>query len=90
MLRRMEHFKTEHYILVREAMTILNLAVWKAMIDMNQDEDDSSQRAERAKKVKMDMKAMRRERTCHIWCRYCGEECPPLPPVGVIFGPMII
>ncbi len=30
--------------------------------DMNQDEDDSSQRAEKAKKVKMDMKAMRRER----------------------------
>ena len=64
-LRRMEHFKAEHNSLMREAMTILELAVWKAMIDMNEDEDDSSQRAEKAKKAKkakMDMKAMRRER----------------------------
>ena len=58
-LRRMEHFKAEHYTLVREARTILELAVWKAMIDdKNEDEDDS----QRTKKVKMDMKAMRRER----------------------------
>ena len=49
-------------------MTILDLAVWKAMIDMNEDDDDSqrvkaknSQRV-KAKKVKMDTKAVRRER----------------------------
>ena len=35
-LRRMEHFKPEHYTLVREAMTLLDLAVWKAMIDENE------------------------------------------------------
>ena len=57
-LRRLEHFKAEHCILLREAMTILELAVWKAMIDNNEDKDDS----QRAKKVKMDMKAVRRER----------------------------
>ena len=59
-LRRMEHFKAEHYTCVREAMTLLELAVWKAVIDENEGEDDS-QRA-KAKKVKMDMKAVRRER----------------------------
>mmetsp|Transcript_22113 Transcript_22113/g.36142 ORF Transcript_22113/g.36142 Transcript_22113/m.36142 type:complete len:112 (+) Transcript_22113:678-1013(+) len=59
-LSRMEHFKAEHYTLVREAMTLLELAMWKAIIDENGGEN-YSQRA-KAKKVKMDMKAARRER----------------------------
>ena len=58
-LRRLEHFKAEHYTLIREAMAILDLAVWKTMIDDENEYEDDSQRA---KKVKMDMKAMRRER----------------------------
>eukprot|EP00985_Skeletonema_marinoi_P018165 scaffold10072_cov112-Skeletonema_marinoi.AAC.6 len=56
--RRIEHYKAEHYMLVREAMTLLELALWKAELEANEGED--SQRG-KAKKVKMDMEAVRRE-----------------------------
>jgi hypothetical protein len=34
-LRRMEHFKSEHQILLKEAMTLLELALWKANLREN-------------------------------------------------------
>ncbi len=59
-IRQMEHFKAEHCTLVREAMTLLELALWKAMLDENEGEIDS--REGKAKKAKIDMEAARRER----------------------------
>ena len=32
---KMEHYKTEHQLLVKEAMTLLELALWKAKLDEN-------------------------------------------------------
>ncbi len=34
-IRRMEHYKTEHRLLVKEATTLLELALWKANLDEN-------------------------------------------------------
>jgi hypothetical protein len=33
---RMEHYKTEHQIVLKEAMTLLELALWKANLDENE------------------------------------------------------
>ena len=33
---RMDHYKTEHKVLVKEAMTLLELALWKANLDDNE------------------------------------------------------
>ena len=62
-LRKMEHFRAEHSTLVREAMTVLELALWKAVLndDKNEGEIDSSQEG-KAKRSKIDTEAVRRER----------------------------
>ena len=36
LLYKLEHYKTEHRILVKEAMTLLELALWKANLDKNE------------------------------------------------------
>ena len=33
---KMEHYKTEHQIILKEAMTLLELALWKANLDDNE------------------------------------------------------
>ena len=35
--RRFNHYKTEHALLLKEAATLLELAVWKAKIDQNEE-----------------------------------------------------
>ena len=45
-LRRMEHYKAEHRVLLKEAMVLLELALWKAKLDEQElllvvDDDDS-------------------------------------------------
>lgn len=63
--RHMERFKAEHSTLVREAMTLLELALWKAVLDNdgNEREIDSHQEGIAKKaKTKIDMEAVRRER----------------------------
>ncbi len=42
-LGRIEHYKTEHKMLVKEAMTLLELALWKANLRENEDDDPSAQ-----------------------------------------------
>jgi hypothetical protein len=34
-INRMEHYKAEHQVLLKEAMTLLELALWKANLDEN-------------------------------------------------------
>ena len=58
--RRIEHFKSEHSVLLKEFTTLLELALWKAKLDESQDER-SLGNDQPAKKAKIDMKAARQE-----------------------------
>ncbi|KAK1737879.1 leucine-rich repeat domain-containing protein [Skeletonema marinoi] len=57
-LRRMKHYRNEHHALLKEATTLLELAVWKAKLD--EKEDGSIE--ERAEKAKIDTAGARKER----------------------------
>eukprot|EP00984_Skeletonema_dohrnii_P009381 scaffold3598_cov148-Skeletonema_dohrnii-CCMP3373.AAC.5 len=57
---RMEHYKAEHYRLLKEDMTQLELAVWKAKLD-EKDDDNSNQKVQ-AKRAKIDVESARKER----------------------------
>jgi hypothetical protein len=57
---RMEHYKAEHNALLKEDMTLLELAVWKAKL--YEEEDGGSLEAQPAKKAKIDMVSIRKER----------------------------
>jgi len=59
-IRRMEHYKAEHNTLLKEAMTLLELAVWKAKLE--EDEEDDSNLKGKEKKAMIDMKNARKER----------------------------
>jgi hypothetical protein len=56
---RMEHYKSEHQTLVKEAMTLLELALWKARILKETDEKRCNV-DEVAKKAKIDVEAARK------------------------------
>ena len=57
-LRRMAHFRNEHRVLLKEATTLLELALWKAKLD---EKEDCSIEG-RAKKAKFDTAGTRNER----------------------------
>jgi hypothetical protein len=61
-LDKMDHYKAEHLRYVKEATTLLELALWKAKLD--EKEDNSEER--RAKKAKVDVEGARKARriTC--------------------------
>ena len=61
-LEKMDHFKAEHYRYVKEAITLLELALWKTRLG---EKEDSSKEG-RTKKAKVDAVSARRERrvTC--------------------------
>ncbi len=62
-INRFDHYKMEHYILLKHSMTLIELALWKAKLDeefgesLNKEDNESN----KAKKVKIDMKAARQE-----------------------------
>ena len=60
---KIDHYKSEHCRYVKEGITLLELALWKAKLGEN-DEDSSVER--RTKKVKVDSVDARKERriTC--------------------------
>ena len=58
-INRMEHYKAEHNRLLREHMTQLELAVWKAKIDER--DDDSTQKVQ-AKRARIDEDSIRKEK----------------------------
>ena len=60
-LDRIEHYKNEHFILLKEFTTLLELALWKAKLDESQ-EERSHGSDQPAKKAKIDMKAARQEK----------------------------
>ena len=61
----MEHYKAEHNALVKEAMTLLELALWKAKLDEEFGFEEALSKevseSNTAKKAKIDMKAARQE-----------------------------
>ena len=60
-INRMEHYKAEnHSLLKAEDMTQLELAIWKAKLD--EIEEDNSNLKAQAKKAKIDVDGMRKER----------------------------
>ena len=59
-LRRIEHYKTEHKVLVKEAMTLLELALWKAKI-LNETDEKKCNVDVVPKKAKIDDEAARKE-----------------------------
>ena len=61
-LDKMDHYKVEHYRYVKEGMTLLELALWKAKLD--EKEDSCAERRE--KKAKLDVDSARKEKriTC--------------------------
>ena len=60
-INRMEHYKAEHNRLLKEDMTLLELAVWKAKLD-EKEEESGSLNGTAAKKAKIDMESVRKER----------------------------
>ena len=60
-IRRIEHYKSEHRELLKEFTTLLELALWKAKLDESQDERALG-RDQQAKKAKFDMKTVRQEK----------------------------
>ena len=59
-LGRMEHYRSEHKMLVKEAMTLLELALWKATLLNEVDEKNCSVDVV-SKKAKIDAEAARKE-----------------------------
>ena len=57
---RMDHYKAEHNRLVKEHMTLLELAVWKAKLD--EKEDNSTQKVHTTKRAKIDEENAREEK----------------------------
>jgi hypothetical protein len=57
---RMEHYQTEHQILLKEAMTLLELALWKAKL-LNEAYERKCNVEEATKKAKIDTEAARKE-----------------------------
>ena len=63
-LRRISHFKTEHRNLLKEAMTLLELALWKAKLDVDGEEECSLE--SKTKRRKIDDEGIRKE--CRVTC----------------------
>lgn len=59
-LNRMEHYKSEHKVLVKEAMTLLELALWKANLDESESTGVPSQEGVRV--TRRQIKRARKER----------------------------
>jgi hypothetical protein len=58
-LRKINHYKAKHYALLKEATTLLELAVWKVRLD-DEKTEQSSRRS--AKKAKIDVESARKDR----------------------------
>ncbi len=59
-LSRMQYYKSEHKVLVKEAMTLLELALWKAKL-LNEADEKKCNVDEVTKKAKIDAEAARKE-----------------------------
>ena len=61
-LERLNHYKTEHYMVLKEAMTLLELALWKAkLLDEKEEEDHFLGGKQASKRAKIDDETARTE-----------------------------
>ena len=60
-LERLNHYKTEHKALLKEAMTLLELALWKAKLLDEKEEGHSFVEKQPTKRAKIDDEIARRE-----------------------------
>ena len=60
-LHRMEHYKTEHQLLVKEAMTLLELALWKAKLLNEEGMKCEDPEEKKSKKAKIDVNSARKQ-----------------------------
>jgi hypothetical protein len=60
-LRRMKHYKTEHRMELKEATTLLELALWKAKLLDEEEERSGDIQAKKSKKAKIDVASVRKE-----------------------------
>ena len=51
-IRKIEYYKTQHYVLLKNNMTLLELALWKA--NQHEGEDEKEQKEHPAKKAKLE------------------------------------
>ena len=51
-IRKLEQFKSEHYVLLKKNMTQLELALWKA--NLHEEEEEEEEREKPSKKAKLD------------------------------------
>eukprot|EP00984_Skeletonema_dohrnii_P027338 scaffold16860_cov72-Skeletonema_dohrnii-CCMP3373.AAC.3 len=56
-INKMDHYKAEHHRYVKEALILLELALWKATLDK---EENAASAAGRSKKVKLDAESARK------------------------------
>jgi hypothetical protein len=61
-LSRMEHYKSEHKMLVKEAMTLLELALWKA--NLRENENDGTAAAQEGVRVTRGQRKRKRNDSC--------------------------
>jgi len=61
-IRMIEDYKNEHYILLKECTTLLELALWRAKLDQEFGEAYHENESKTANKAKIDVKAARQER----------------------------
>jgi hypothetical protein len=59
-LQRIEHYKTEHYMLLKKSMTLLELAIWKAKLLDENEEGYSLGDNQPTKKAKIDSDSARK------------------------------
>ena len=60
-INRFDHYKAEHNRLLKEHMTLLELAVWKAKLDEDEKEDSFTQKVQ-VKRAKIDEESKREEK----------------------------
>jgi len=60
-LRRTEHYKEKHHVLVKEAMALLELALWKAKILDKEGRKCKDAEETKSKKAKIDVNSARKE-----------------------------
>ena len=60
-LRRMEHYKTEHHVLLKEAMVLLEIALWKAKLLDEEGRKCEDAEEKKPEKAKIDINSARNE-----------------------------
>jgi hypothetical protein len=60
-LEKMEYYKVEHNVLVKEAMALLELALWKAKLIDDEGKCNLKEEGKKSKKAKIDKESARKE-----------------------------